>query len=234
MGRKGWLDASAGCCFSSQLVFAMIIDYCGVGSALQDGRGGLCSYILCVLLIFRRTLETFCVSVPHSAVWMGSLFALPLPWAGCRRLGRFHAEYSILPFTRLRTTLPSYTGAEPRPVGSGGGTCAFHSLWIRQPGHSLLLAAAYDAEHMNFTAAVNGSCAVTSSLQELAHKGLWEMRETERTMYGLCIPAECSFLHHGKWCVHPRTLFPGQIPWVYSSWISLATQCTYLWTPQFI
>lgn len=92
----------------------------------------------------------------------------------------------------------SYRGAEPRPIGSGGRTSAFHDLWIRQPGCFLLLTAAYDAKHLNFTAAVNGSCALTSSLQELAHKGLREMRESGRTMYGLCIPAECSFLHHGK------------------------------------
>lgn len=66
----------------------------------------------------------------------------------------------------------SYRGAEPRPVGSRGRT-SFHVFWIRQPGHLLLLTAAYDdAKHLNFTAAVNGSCAVTSSLQELAHKGL--------------------------------------------------------------
>lgn len=74
---------------------------------------------------------------------------------------------------------------------------SFHGLWIRQPGCFLLLAAAYDAKHSNF-AAVNGSCPVTSSPQELAHKGLGEMRESKRAMYGLCIPAERSFLHHGK------------------------------------
>lgn len=74
---------------------------------------------------------------------------------------------------------------------------ALHGLWIRQPGCFLLLAAAYDAKHSNF-AAVNGSCPVTSSPQELAHKGLGEMRESESAMYGLCIPAERSFLHHGK------------------------------------
>ena len=78
----------------------------------------------------------------------------------------------MLPFTTLRTTLPSYRGAESRPVGSGERTSAFHGFWIRQPWHLLLLAAAYDAKHSNFTAAVNGSCAVTSLLQELACKGL--------------------------------------------------------------
>lgn len=84
------------------------------------------------------------------------------------------------------------------PGSTACSLCSFHGLWIRQPGRLLLLAAAYDAKHSNFTAAVNGSCPVTSSPQELAHKGLGEMRESESAMYGLCIPAECSFLHHGK------------------------------------
>lgn len=67
----------------------------------------------------------------------------------------------------------SYRGAEQLPIGSRGRSSSFHVLWIRQSGHLLLLTAAYDdAKHLNFTAAVNGSCAVTSSLQELAHKGL--------------------------------------------------------------
>lgn len=86
--------------------------------------------------------------------------------------GEISHRILMFPFITLRMTLMSYRGAEPRPIGSGGRTSAFHVLWIRQPGHFLLLTAAYDAKHLNFTAAVNGSCALTSSLQELAHKGL--------------------------------------------------------------
>lgn len=90
----------------------------------------------------------------------------------CSMTRKASCKILVLLFTLLWTTLASYRGAEPRPVGSGGRTSAFHSLWIRQPGHLLLLTAAYDAKHSNFTTAVNGSCAVTALLQELALKGL--------------------------------------------------------------
>lgn len=162
-------------------------------------------------LVFQRDpCEILYVS--HSVVWTGNWFALLVPWTQCWMAGEIPHRILMFPFIILRTTLMSYRGAEPRPIGSRGRTTSFHVLWIRQPGPFLFLTAAYDdAKHLNFTAAVNGSCAVTSSLQELARKGLWEMRGSERTMYGLCIPAECSFLHHGKLCVCPRDLFPGQI-----------------------
>lgn len=80
--------------------------------------------------------------------------------------GQVSRKILRFPLVMLRTTVLSYRGAEPRPAGSRGRTSAFHGLWIRQPGRSLVFAAAYDAEHSNFTVAVNGSCAVTSLLQE--------------------------------------------------------------------
>lgn len=199
VGKKGWLDGSADCFFVS------LLDSCSIGPALQVSTGGLCSCILCMALIFQSDPWEV-LYVLHSIVWMGSWFALLLPWTQRWMAGEISHGILMFPFITLRMTLVSYRGAEPRPTGSRERTSAFHVLWIRQPGHLLLLTAAYDAKHLNFTAAVNGSCAVTSSLQELAHKGLWEMRGSERTMYGLCIPAECSFLHHGKWCVRPDSL----------------------------
>lgn len=188
-------------CQSTQLGSNCALLQCG--ASLQDSTGGLCSCVLCMALILQRDpCEILYVS--HSIMWMGSSFALLLPCAQCWMAGEISHRILMLPFIMLRMTLMSYRGVEPRPIGSWGRTSALQVLWIRQPGHLLLLT--HDAKHLNFTAAVNGSCAVTSSLQELACKGLCEMRDSERTMYGLCIPAECSFLHHGKWCVSPRAL----------------------------